>query len=72
MAGGVEAKIASRRAHPDYRLNSRSPGLPYANNDIGIIKLSSPIEQSDKISYATLAANGSDPVVDSMAIIAGW
>ncbi|OAA37904.1 Trypsin- protease [Metarhizium rileyi] len=70
--GGVEARVASRTAHPEYRLNKWEPTLPYANNDIAIIKLETPIEKSDKIGYATLAANGSDPVVDSMAIIAGW
>ncbi|EFZ01969.1 peptidase S1 domain protein [Metarhizium robertsii] len=71
-AGGKEAKIASRKPHPDYKLNKRNPALPYADNDIGIIKLSSPIEEGDKISYAKLAEDGSDPVVGSMATVAGW
>ncbi|KJK76484.1 hypothetical protein H634G_08072 [Metarhizium anisopliae BRIP 53293] len=71
-AGGKEAKIASRKPYPDYKLNKRNPALPYADNDIGIIKLSSPIEEGDKISYATLPEDGSDPVVGSMATVAGW
>lgn len=71
-AGGVEAKVANRTAHPEYRLNDGDNTKPFANNDIGIIKLASPIEESDKISYATLASDGSDPVVGSMATVAGW
>ncbi|KAK9439328.1 extracellular trypsin protease [Metarhizium brunneum] len=41
-------------------------------NDIGILKLSTPIQKSKTIGYATLPDAGSDPVVGSPAIIAGW
>ncbi|KAH0593941.1 hypothetical protein MHUMG1_08264 [Metarhizium humberi] len=41
-------------------------------NDIAIVKLLSPIQKSDIIGYATLPVNGSDPVVKSMATVAGW
>lgn len=69
--GGVEAKVASRKAHPEYRLNRKKTG-PYANNDIGIIKLSTPIEESEMISFAKLPESGSDPVANSTAITVGW
>ncbi|KAK8912018.1 Trypsin [Metarhizium anisopliae] len=74
--GGVDAPVASRKPHPGYRLNKPRGGEgrapDYAINDIGILKLSTPIEQSGAIGYATLPANGSDPVVNSIAITAGW
>jgi trypsin len=70
--GGTQAKIASRKAHPEYSLNSADKTKPYANNDIGIIKLSTPIERNERIAYATLTADSSDPPVSSMAVVAGW
>lgn len=70
--GGVEAKIASCKKHP--RFGKNFPGRPGPDvfNDIGILKLSTPIEKSETISYAMLPANGSDPMANSMAIVAGW
>lgn len=41
-------------------------------NDIGILKLSTPIEKSNKIKYATLPEDDSDPVVNSIVVTAGW
>jgi hypothetical protein len=69
--GGIEASIASRKAHPEYSTN-KDETKPYENNDIGIIKLSTPIEKNDTVAYATLAADGSDPTAGSMAVAAGW
>jgi trypsin len=53
--------------HPDYK-NLRVE----VNNDIAILKLSTPIEESETISYAKLPASGSSPVIDSIAVAAGW
>lgn len=64
--GGVDAKVASAKIHPDYT-DGESPW-----HDIGILKLSDPIEQSAIISYAKLPVNGSDPAVNSTATAAGW
>lgn len=44
----------------------------YWPNDIAILKLVTPIKESDKINYATLLENGSDPVVNSTVIAVGW
>ncbi|KAK8925559.1 Chymotrypsinogen A [Metarhizium anisopliae] len=41
-------------------------------NDIAIVKLSTPIEKSDTIDYAGLPPAGGDAVVNSTAIAAGW
>ncbi|KAM3525924.1 hypothetical protein NHJ13051_003724 [Beauveria bassiana] len=60
-SGGVEAKVANRTSHPEYLLSEYDNTKPYANNDIGIIKLASPIKKSDKIDYASLPADGSEP-----------
>ncbi|OAA69696.1 trypsin-related protease [Cordyceps fumosorosea ARSEF 2679] len=72
--GGVVSKFASKKYHPGYRMNPRFTIKPYMNNDIGIIKLATPIEASEEknIGYATLAEEDSDPVPGSMAIVAGW
>ncbi|KAF5124051.1 Trypsin [Metarhizium anisopliae] len=64
--GGVDAKVASAKIHPDYT-DGESPW-----HDIGILKLSDPIEQSAIISYAKLPVNGSDPAINSTATAAGW
>ncbi|KID82278.1 trypsin-like protease [Metarhizium guizhouense ARSEF 977] len=64
--GGVDAKVASGKIHPDYT-SGESPW-----NDIGILKLSDPIKESAIISYARLPVNGSDPAVNSIATTAGW
>ncbi|KAF5131530.1 Trypsin [Metarhizium anisopliae] len=60
----VVAKLEFVKEHPDYKLGLPQRGL-FAVNDIGILKLSTPIEESDKIKYAKLPQNGSDPVVNS-------
>ncbi|KAH0591838.1 hypothetical protein MHUMG1_10404 [Metarhizium humberi] len=40
-------------------------------HDIAILKLSTPIQESDTVGYATLPPAGSDPVANSLAIAAG-
>ncbi|KID67898.1 Trypsin [Metarhizium brunneum] len=67
---GVVVNVKSRHEHPDYVLGN--PGSPYAVNDIGVLKLETPVERSDTIDYVTLPADGSDPVPNSIAIGAGW
>ncbi|ODA79102.1 hypothetical protein RJ55_04693 [Drechmeria coniospora] len=67
----VVGKLAFVKEHPEYKLNSPQ-GRLQALNDIAILKLSTPIAESDKIKYATLPKNGSDPVINSTAIVAGW
>lgn len=53
--------------HPDYK----NLGFEL-NNDIAILTLSTPIKESEIISYAKLPASGSSPMIDSMAVAAGW
>ncbi|KJK75903.1 hypothetical protein H634G_09268 [Metarhizium anisopliae BRIP 53293] len=70
--GGVDAKVVSRIKHPNYHVGGPPDFYPFVLNDIAILKLATPIEESKSIRYATLAANSSDPVVNSIAIVAGW
>ncbi|KAH8723558.1 trypsin-like cysteine/serine peptidase domain-containing protein [Phaeosphaeriaceae sp. PMI808] len=65
-SGGVVSAASSIKPHPSYS------GSPRYYNDIAIIKLSTPIPTSSTISYATLAAAGSDPASGTSAITAGW
>lgn len=65
--GGVDAQVASSKPHPKYR-----PSPIYAFNDIGILKLSTPITNSSTISYAVLPESDSVPLVNSTAVAAGW
>ncbi|KAK8912081.1 Trypsin [Metarhizium anisopliae] len=66
-SGGVVAEVESVVDHPDYKVF-----VGDVNNDIAILKLSTPIEESETISYAKLPASGSSPVIDSIAVAAGW
>ncbi|KAH0596655.1 hypothetical protein MHUMG1_05773 [Metarhizium humberi] len=66
-SGGVVAAVESVVVHPDYK----NLGFEL-NNDIAILTLSTPIEESEIISYAKLPERGSSPVIDSIAIAAGW
>lgn len=65
--GGVDARVASYKFHPKY-----IPSPIYPFNDIGIIKLATPIVNSSTISYAVLPESNSVPPVDSTAVAAGW
>ncbi|KAH0594002.1 hypothetical protein MHUMG1_08325 [Metarhizium humberi] len=62
--GGVEVEVASAALHPRYSRIQR-------HDDIAILKLATPIEESDTIRYATLPASGSDPVLNTTAVVAG-
>ena len=42
------------------------------NNDVAIWKLATSIPTSNTISYASLAASGSDPASGSTSTVAGW
>ncbi|KAK2598190.1 hypothetical protein QQS21_005667 [Conoideocrella luteorostrata] len=66
--GGVGSAVISRKRHPRYKVIP----LVGAVNDIGILKLRTPIEKNDTIGYATLPAKESDPAVNSTAVAAGW
>ncbi|EXU94646.1 peptidase S1 domain protein [Metarhizium robertsii] len=75
--GGVEAQVASFKKHPNYEPSFDDDEywlenvISYEENDIAILKLSTPIENSNTIEYATLPPTGSDAVVNSTAIAAG-
>ncbi|KHO11039.1 chymotrypsin B1 [Metarhizium robertsii ARSEF 23] len=58
--GGVEVEVASAALHPRYSSIRR-------HDDIAILKLATPIEESDMIRYATLPASGSDPVLNTIS-----
>ncbi|KAH0601173.1 hypothetical protein MHUMG1_00045 [Metarhizium humberi] len=64
--GGVDAKVASYKFHQKY-----IPSPIYPFNDIGIIKLATPIVNSSTISYAVLPESNSVPPVDSTAVAVG-
>ncbi|KID64680.1 Peptidase cysteine/serine, trypsin-like protein, partial [Metarhizium brunneum ARSEF 3297] len=66
-SGGVVAEVESVVVHPDYKRF-----IGEVNNDIAILKLSTPIQESEIISYAKLPASGSSPVIGSIAVAAGW
>ncbi|PQK14372.1 hypothetical protein BB8028_0004g13020 [Beauveria bassiana] len=63
--GGVVAEVESVRQHPDWTQIDHQ-------NDIAILKLSSPIEESETIGYAKLPPGGSNLVNGSTAVAAGW
>ncbi|KAH0592169.1 hypothetical protein MHUMG1_10121 [Metarhizium humberi] len=67
--GGVIANISSRKAHPNYKQQTTAYDVP--ENDIAILKLSTPIVESNLINYALLPVDGSNPVANSIAIAAG-
>ncbi|KID72311.1 Trypsin [Metarhizium brunneum] len=86
--GGVNATVASVEKHPNYTPGApsdcpadlplhecgRRADLPGGReeNDIAILKLSTPIEKNDNIDYAGLPPAGGDAVVNSTGIAAGW
>ncbi|RYN41176.1 hypothetical protein AA0113_g6731 [Alternaria arborescens] len=64
-SGGTVSTVTSIRLHPSYNDNT-------SDNDIAILKLSTPVATSSTIGYATLAASGSDPAAGSTATVLGW
>ncbi|KAM0545343.1 hypothetical protein ACHAPJ_011415 [Fusarium lateritium] len=65
-SGGVVSRVSSITIHPSFS------GLSTLNNDVAIWKLSTPIASSSTISYASLAASGSDPAAGASVTVAGW
>ncbi|CAK1364467.1 unnamed protein product [Cercospora beticola] len=61
--GGVKSVVESYVQHPEYK-NS--------NYDFAILKLATPIEESETISYAKLQEEDVDPVAGAVATVAGW
>ncbi|KAF5010852.1 hypothetical protein FDECE_3025 [Fusarium decemcellulare] len=64
-SGGTLVGVSSITVHPSFSSST-------LNNDVAIWKLSTSIPTSSTISYASLAASGSDPTSGSSAIVAGW
>ncbi|KAK8917100.1 Trypsin [Metarhizium anisopliae] len=63
--GGVVAEVKSTVLYPEYK--------PRGNrNDIAILKLSTPILESETIAYTQLPATGSEPGARSTVVAAGW
>ncbi|KAF2215105.1 hypothetical protein CERZMDRAFT_90071 [Cercospora zeae-maydis SCOH1-5] len=60
---GVSSLVASYVQHPQYK---------DGNYDFAILKLATPIEESDTISYAKLQEEDIDPVAGEIATVAGW
>ncbi|OAR01253.1 hypothetical protein LLEC1_06751 [Akanthomyces lecanii] len=44
----------------------------YEANDIAVLKLKTPIPESDTVAYAKLPISNSDPMAKSTAVVAGW
>lgn len=59
------SSIASVTNHPEYDAGA-------TNNDVSVLKLSTPIPESDTIKYISLAEAGSDPAAGIDAVVAGW
>jgi trypsin len=64
-SGGTVARVSRITVHPSYSASTYS-------NDVAVWKLSTSIPTSSTVSYASLAASGSDPASGSSASVAGW
>jgi trypsin len=63
--GGTVSRVSRITVHPSYSSSTYS-------NDVAVWKLSTTIPTSSTVSYASLAASGSDPASGSSASVAGW
>ncbi|KAG9200884.1 hypothetical protein G6514_006592 [Epicoccum nigrum] len=63
--GGRLIGASSAIAHPDYEAAEIS-------NDVGVVKLSTPLSADDGISFATLARAHFDPKGRTLVTVAGW
>ncbi|KAM0197248.1 hypothetical protein ACHAPA_004127 [Fusarium lateritium] len=63
--GGVTSRVSSIRANPSFSGST-------LDGDVALLKLSTPIQTSSTISYARLAASGSDPAAGAQLTVAGW
>ncbi|KEY74969.1 hypothetical protein S7711_01318 [Stachybotrys chartarum IBT 7711] len=64
-SGGVLVGVSRIIIHPSYSSST-------FNNDVAVWKLSTNIPTSSTISYASLAASGSDPAAGTNVQVAGW
>jgi trypsin len=64
-SGGTLVQVSSIKIHPSFSSST-------LDSDVAILKLATAIPTSSTISYATLAAAGSDPAANSVATVAGW
>ncbi|KAB8291309.1 hypothetical protein EYC80_009995 [Monilinia laxa] len=64
-SGGTLVGVSKIVVHPSYSSST-------TNNDIALWHLSTALPASSTIGYATLPAQGSDPVVGSTTTVAGW
>jgi trypsin len=65
LAGGVVSAVSRIIVHPDFT------GAQRSENDIAILKLSTPIGTSSSIAYARLPASGSDLAAGTLLSVAG-
>ncbi|CAJ0546786.1 hypothetical protein HG530_010602 [Fusarium avenaceum] len=63
--GGVTSRVSSLKANPAFSGST-------LDSDVAILKLSTPIQTSSSISYARLAASGTDPAAGTQLTVAGW
>jgi len=63
--GGVVAKIASIKIHPNFSSST-------LDSDVSIWKLATPIPANGTIGFATLPVAGSDPTPGELTTTAGW
>ncbi|KAM0253577.1 hypothetical protein ACHAQJ_007249 [Trichoderma viride] len=66
-SGGVQVGVSSITVNPSYTTRNGVPDF-----DVAVWKLSSPIQASSSIGYATLPAANSDPAAGSTLTTAGW
>ncbi|KAL5116699.1 hypothetical protein ACEQ8H_005448 [Pleosporales sp. CAS-2024a] len=64
-SGGTLVKVSSIKVNPSYNAGTY-------NNDIAIMKLATSIPTSSTISYARVAASGTDPAAGTGLTVAGW
>ncbi|KAH7032619.1 insect inhibitor with A fungal trypsin [Microdochium trichocladiopsis] len=65
-SGGVQVGVSRIVVHEKYEIPN------FANNDIGLWRLSAPIRNSSTISYVKLPTQGFDPAGGLPAVTAGW
>ncbi|KID82132.1 Peptidase cysteine/serine, trypsin-like protein [Metarhizium guizhouense ARSEF 977] len=68
--GGVVVNVTAVKIHPNW--GTLWSGPSFAENDISIIKLSTPIEASHTIRFTSLPPNSSTPEPGSSMVVAGW
>ncbi|RGP78819.1 trypsin [Fusarium longipes] len=64
-SGGTTSRVSSIKMHPSFSGST-------LDSDVALLKLSTSIPASGSISYARLAASGSDPAAGASLTVAGW